>query len=171
MTPYSRIGHSPSVRQGLEGYRSQIKTRVPIEFHIIDDWIPEKEGEQAINYKIAELNNSAVILRNVINRERDIVFDFEVKTNVKKNKNHGEFLSVINETNPQYASGLVEEWELFGEDGTNLIYESKQINGYGSGEGPGNTFSFNLDKQYEDLMKSNMVIRYSGLVLYEYSRR
>lgn len=154
-----------------QGYNSHIKSRVPIEIHILEEWIPDNEGEKIINQNVAELYSSEIVLKKVISSHNQFTFDFVVETRVNKSKNRGEFLSVIDQWYSDVETGLKEEWELYGEDGADLIYDKKLINSYGSGEGPSNQFSFSLDKKYEEIVKSNLFIKYSGLVLYEYSRR
>ncbi|NGM83768.1 hypothetical protein G5B47_15205 [Paenibacillus sp. 7124] len=140
-------------------------TAVKLDLSIKPEWIPfETEKPQNLNIKIAESHNTNILLQQVWNRGNDIYFSFH--TTYDLNFNKGKFLynMLLNDDGTYTTKGSPEDFQL-----TDLHGSQIQIGQ--TGYGPGSDFSFGIDPSEYERIRNGFNVRYSGMILYEYSRK
>lgn len=146
---------------------------ISFELPVREEWIPGEEGEEIINMEISQLHDTQIFLRKVLLRGDIVTFDFEAVTKTAKNRNSGEFL-YIDEILRKGSSVSVSQssgWNFYDENGVDLMYSSRAIEGYSAGEGPGNLFSVSLEKKHIKQIQGGLTIKFTGFVLYKYSKK
>ncbi len=148
-----------------DGYvLSEITKPEIIEVFIKPEWIDTKPNNKAnLNIRLMEKKNTVIYLESVHNRVNDIYFSFSIKN--KMIEDSGTFLSNI----------------LFNADKTNTTYFPKDAFKLttNNGEkieigqisfGPDFGFSFGINKNDSELLVKGFNLKYSGLILYQYSK-
>ncbi|WP_232101591.1 hypothetical protein [Paenibacillus sp. URB8-2] len=138
---------------------------VRLDLSIKPEWIPfDTEKPQNPNIKIAESQNTNIILQQVWNKGNDIYFNFH--TTFDLNYNNGKFLynMLINDDGTYTTKGSPEDFQL-----TDLHGSQIQIGQ--TGYGPGSDFSFGIDPSEYERIRNGFNVSYSGMILYEYSRK
>ena len=156
-----------------QGYHLYVQDKgISFEFSVEEEWIPEHESENVVNLLVKEQYQTKIILRKVIVSDSSITFDFEARTSTAANRRTGEFLyldEIVNSGSfKSYDS--IEKWKFTDINGVDLIYDNHVIDGYGSGQGPGNQFSVSLDQKYRNQIKEGLIVKFSGFILYKYSK-
>jgi hypothetical protein len=138
--------------------------QVPIEVFIKPEWIPFKPNEQKELYKkLLETHNTTILLNNVWNRGNDIYFSFHAEFNMKYKA--GEFLynGIFNEDGT-FSTPSPGEITIYDKD-RNKIPLGQQ------GYGPGADFSFGIQPQDQKRIQNGFYIKYTGYILYNYSKK
>jgi hypothetical protein len=147
-----------------DGYSLTLKQeQVPIEVYIKPDWISfNPDDGKELNIKLLEMHNTNINLDNVLNRGNDIYFSFHSTFNMKYN--NGEFL----------YNGLFNEDGSFSSPTGEIIVYDKDRNKIPIGQigyGPGADFSFGIQPQDQKLIQNGFYVRYTGYILYDYSKK
>jgi hypothetical protein len=141
------------------------KDKVKVEIAIKPEWIPfETDKPQSLNIKLYKSHNTTIFLQQVWNRGNDIYFSFH--TTFDGDYNNGEFLynMIINEARTYTSAGSPEDFVL-----TDL--QGNEIQAGQTGYGPGSDFSFGIELSEYNKIKNGFKVKYSGMTLYEYSRK
>ena len=161
---FSSTGILNHVEQ-YKGYDVQIvQENYPIEFFIEPKWFSlEKEQTQKVNKVVYEKNHTKIILRNVILREDQLIFDFTTDYDLPYLK--GDFLyNGIFKPNGTFTTfSYMFEYEL-----TNSMHQPIEIGQ--RGRGPNSDFGFNIEKEQWPLIEQGFTVRYLGMFLYEYEK-
>ena len=147
-----------------KGYSLNIKKEsIDVELFIKPEWISFNSNKpSSLNIKLCDKDDTNIILNQVWNRGNDIYFSFDTSYNLNYTK--GEFL----------YNGI------FNEDGTFtwcsgpndfLAYDlsHNKIEIGQPGYGPNSAFSFGINPEQYSRIKNGFYVKYSGMVLYEYS--
>ncbi|WP_331701009.1 hypothetical protein [Paenibacillus sp. IITD108] len=141
------------------------KDNIKIDLAIKPEWIPfDTEEPQELNIKIAETHNTNILLQQVWNRGNDIYFSFHTTYNL--DFYNGSFLynMLINDDGTYTSRGSYNDLRL-----TDLQGNAIQLGQ--TGAGPGSDFSFGIEPGEYEKIKNGFNVSYSGLILYEYSRK
>ena len=148
-----------------KGYDVQIvQENYPVAFFIEPTWFSlEKEQTQKVNKVVYEKNHTKIILRNVILREDQLIFDFTTDYDLPYVK--GDFLyNVIFNSNRTHTTiSFIDEFEL-----TNSMHQPIELGQ--RGRGPNSDFGFNIEKEQWPLIEQGFTVRYLGMYLYEYEK-
>lgn len=149
-----------------QGYTlKQIKKPVSVELFIKPEWIPFKSDEQKkLTIKLIEKNSTNVFVDNVLNRGNDIYFNFHTTFNMKHN--NGEFLynGVFNDDGTFTTYGSPYDFILYDKNGNKIDVGQ-------TGDGPNADFSFGVNPENQELLRDGFYVKYSGFILYEYSKK
>ncbi|WP_178023816.1 hypothetical protein [uncultured Paenibacillus sp.] len=147
---------------------SEITKNYPLEIFIKPEWIPlEDDKKLNLNVKLLEIENTTIYLQEVWNRGDfgdDIYFSFHTTYNLDSTE--GRFLN----NNVYNQDGSVSTDTSFDDF---LIYDSKknEIVIGETGTGPGSDFSFGVDESQFIEIRNGFYLNYSGMHLYEYSKK
>ena len=149
-----------------KGYNLQIvQEKYPIELFIEPEWFSlEKEQTQKVNKVVYEKNHTKIILRSVILREDQLMFDFTTDYDLPYLK--GDFLynGIFNPDGTYTTSPNMVEFEL-----TNPMQQPIVVGQRGSG--PDSDFIFNIEKEQWQQIEQGFTMRYFGMYLYEYEKK
>lgn len=137
--------------------------QVPIEVFIDPEWIPFQEDERKeLNMKLLELHDTTLYLTDVWNRGQDIYFSFHTENHMDYER--GEFLynGVFNEDGT-FTSPSVGGITLYDKENNSLAIGQ-------TGYGPDADFSFGISIQDQELIKKGFYVKYTGYILYDYSK-
>ncbi|WP_091073083.1 hypothetical protein [Paenibacillus sp. NFR01] len=146
-------------------YSINKEDKVNVEIAIKPEWIPfETDKPQNQNIELDKSHNTNIVLQQVWNRGNDIYFSFHTTYDV--GYNNGEFLynMIINEDRTYTSAGSPEDFVL-----TDL--QGNGIHAGQTGYGPGSDYSFGIEPSEYNKIKNGFKVKYSGMTLYEYSRK
>lgn len=147
-----------------EGYSITLKTEnIPVEIYIKPEWIAFNQDERKeLNINVLKINNTNIILENVLNRGSDIYFSF--KTTLDEDSESNEFM---------YNGQLNDDGSFTTPTGEERVFDKNmdEISIGQSGSGPKTTFSFGIDSENQHLISEGFYVRCKGYNLYEYSKK
>ncbi|RAP77224.1 hypothetical protein [Paenibacillus montanisoli] len=154
---------------GADGYKVKpLKDIQPIEIFIKPEWIPFKSGERLkLELKLIELENTTISLQEVWNRGKfanDIYFSFH--TTYHLDQDRGTFISNYSYNNDGTISRNhnIDDYILYDSNHNEIIIGE-------TGAGPDSDFSFGVESdQFKDI-RDGFYIKYTGMHLYEYSKK
>lgn len=161
---FSNTGIFTNVTQ-RDGYALTLQQeQVPIEVFIDPEWIPFQEDERKeLNMKLLEVHDTTLYLTDVWNRGQDIYFSFHAEHHMDYKR--GEFLynGVFNEDGT-FTSPSVGGITLYDKENNPLAIGQ-------TGYGPDADFSFGISIQDQELIKNGFYVKYTGYILYDYSKK
>lgn len=148
-----------------DGYSLSIQRKqIPIEIFVKPNWIPFHQKERKdLNKTLLEKHSTNIVLDNTWNRGNDIYFSFHATFDMHYRK--GEFLynGVFNDDG-SITSPSIGKITLF--DKERNSFPTGQI-----GYGPGADFSFGVQPKDQKFIKDGFYVKYTGYILYNYSKK
>jgi hypothetical protein len=138
---------------------------INIKLFIKPEWIPFEKGERKkLNIQLTERNNTNIILQDVWNRGNDIYFSFHTTYNLDYKKGKFLYNMIFNDDGTYTNTGSFNDYQLLD------TYQNAILIGQ-TGSGPESDFSFGIEPNEYDKIRKGFTINYSGMILYEYSRK
>ncbi|QWU16043.1 hypothetical protein SAMN04487895_102285 [Paenibacillus sophorae] len=144
---------------------SAINNPVVIELFVSPNWIPFNEKKPLnINKKLMNMHDTNIILKEVWNRGNDIYFSFHTTYNLDDQSGYFLYNMKINGDGTFESTGSYSDFHIFD-------VNKHEIQLGETGWGPESDFSFSIEPEEYEKIKSGFYINYSGMMLYKYSRK